>query len=549
MGRSVQRFFRDLVILAVSAFVYAMAFPSFLVTDGIGFLAFFAWIPVLWTINRAKWRTVWFYGLFYGFVFYLILNYWLKTFHPLAILIAPVLESFQYVVLFLVLKWCHGVGEKRGYLLQALAYTSYEFITQQGFLGYPFGNMAGAIWNYTLLIQIASITGIWGIIMMMITPQAWIAQNGRSIFRYKWDITIYILLFAAQILFGGVSLFYYGVKDPERTVRIAAVQHSADSWKGGYDTYKENFEHLRDLSLASLSGHPDLVLWSETAFVPSVAWHEAHPTNMRTYALVQDFENFGKTLGVPLVTGNPEGLVKDAERPAVLPDGSWNWKTYNTVILFGDNRILGTYRKQHLVPFTEYFPYGKQFPWLYNLLVANNYKWWEKGNEPTVFSWNGLKFSTPICFEDTFGADCAAFVDNGADLLMNLTNDSWSHSICAEMQHMTLAVFRAVENRRPLVRGTNSGITCLVTPDGVVHDPMEPFTMGWHVYEVPVGQKEGKTFYTCHPDLFAYLAIIAFLVLIAWDSRAAAAESVRRRKLWKKYGHLFDHVYDEDWDT
>jgi hypothetical protein len=107
---------------------------------------------------------------------------------------------------------------------------------------------------------------------------------------------------------------------------------------------------------------------------------------------------------------------------------------------------------------------------LYALLKANDYKWWEKGTEATVFSYDGVRFSTPICFEDIFGSLNATFVRNGADMLVNLTNDSWSGSVPAEMQHLGLAVFRAVENRRPLIRGTNSGITCLVTPSGKIID-------------------------------------------------------------------------------
>jgi apolipoprotein N-acyltransferase len=120
-------------------------------------------------------------------------------------------------------------------------------------------------------------------------------------------------------------------------------------------------------------------------------------------------------------------------------------------------------------------------------------------------------------------------------MLVNLTNDSWSGSVAAEMQHLGLAVFRAVENRRPMIRGTNSGITCLVTPSGKIIDPMEPFTKGWRLYEVPLGQKQGMTFYTRFPDLFAYLAMAGSVVLLF-----SAIVHYRQDKRRSRYDHLFD---------
>ena len=540
--RALGRFFVETGVLLGAAFLHALAFPNFLDAKGWGILAFFTMIPVFWVINRSGWKVVWLEGAIYGFAFYLVYNYWLKTFHPLAILIAPSLEAMQYLILFPILKMGHSLFKKRGYLLQTLLYVGYSYLTQTGFLGYPYGNLASALYAYPVLIQIASITGIWGIVFMMALPQAWMAsllEGKESLSSYRADIIAYGALLAFQLLFGIVTYVSYTQARPERTVRIAAVQHSADSWKGGYATYKANYEVLKDASLEALKAKPDMILWSETAFVPSVSWHLEHPSDDLTYALVNDFIDFGKSLPVPLVTGNPEGLVKDKDLPPFLEDGSWNWKTYNTVILFGQGQILGTYRKQHLVPFTEYFPYGKEFPRLYALLKANDYKWWEKGTEPIVFSYNGIRFSTPICFEDIFGSLNAAFVRNGADILVNLTNDSWSGSVAAEMQHLGLAVFRAVENRRPLIRGTNSGITCLVTPAGAIVDPMNPFTKGWHLYEVPIGEKEGTTFYTRHPDVFAKASILLSSVLVVYGICMARKRRKAVHSSMEKYDDLF----------
>ena len=100
-----------------------------------------------------------------------------------------------------------------------------------------------------------------------------------------------------------------------------------------------------------------------------------------------------------------------------------------------------------LYDFTEHFPYRKLFPWVYDLLVATDTHFWAQGTERTVFEINGLKFSTPICFEDTFGYLSRDFVNAGAGAIVNLTNDAWAHSEPCQWQHMSMAIFRTVENR------------------------------------------------------------------------------------------------------
>jgi apolipoprotein N-acyltransferase len=194
---------------------------------------------------------------------------------------------------------------------------------------------------------------------------------------------------------------------------------------------------------------------------------------------------------------------------------------YNAVLLFEGGEISGLYRKLHLVPFTEYFPYQRQFPRIYRALVEMDTHFWEKGKEATVFSLplarpggpGTLKFSTPICFEDTFGYLSREFAQNGAELIVNLTNDAWSHSLPAQNQHLTMAVFRAVENRRSMVRSTASGQTCGINPNGRVIALAPPFAENWITVEVPV--LGGKTPYTLFGDyLGVFFAVLSAALLI-----------------------------------
>ena len=532
--RSLRTLCSEVLVLLASAFVLAASFPGFLTDDGIAPLVFVALIPVFMVIRNTTWRCVWFHGFLFGLVYYFFFNYWLKGFHALAIVIAPVIKGGEMLLLFLALKAIDEAFPKKGYILKGAVWAAYAYLAENWFAGYPYGNIVYALYPYPVLYQIADITGIWGIICLMVFPQAaaadylypWV-MGKRGSFRL-WlksnliPLIIWALLAVASIIYGIFSLAYWEDRTPSSTMRVACVQHNHDSWKGGYNTYRSNFNNLKRYTTESLVTDPDLVIWSETAFVPSVAWHTTYDAEGTVWEdihdLTIDFVEYAESIGVPLLTGNPKSVIADPSLPPYDEDGNKNSVEYNTVILFQDGEIKGEYIKQHLVPFTEHFPYEKQLPWLYNLLKAMDYNWWIPGTEPTVFDLNGVHFSTPICYEDAFGVLNAEYVASGAEVIINMTNDNWSKKPSAEWQHAEIAAFRSVETRKSMVRGTNSGITCLIVPTGEIQDPMKPFSMGTHTYEVPVYSQSdyGNTFYVEHIDLFAKIAIGVSIAALAY---------------------------------
>ena len=532
--RSLRTLCSEVLVLLASAFVLAASFPGFLTDDGIAPLVFVALIPVFMVIRNTTWRCVWFHGFLFGLVYYFFFNYWLKGFHALAIVIAPVIKGGEMLLLFLALKAIDEAFPKKGYILKGAVWAAYAYLAENWFAGYPYGNIVYALYPYPVLYQTADITGIWGIICLMVFPQAaaadylypWVMGKKES-FRL-WlksnliPLIIWALLAVASIIYGIFSLAYWEDRTPSSTMRVACVQHNHDSWKGGYNTYRSNFNNLKRYTTESLITDPDLVIWSETAFVPSVAWHTTYDAKGTVWEdihdLTIDFVEYAESIGVPLLTGNPKSVIADPSLPPYDEDGNKNSVEYNTVILFQDGEIKGEYIKQHLVPFTEHFPYEKQLPWLYNLLKSMDYNWWIPGTEPTVFELNGVHFSTPICYEDSFGVLNAEYVASGAEVIINMTNDNWSKKPSAEWQHAEIAAFRSVETRKAMVRGTNSGITCLIVPTGEIQDPMKPFSMGTHTYEVPVYSQSdyGNTFYVEHIDLFAKIAIGVSIAALAY---------------------------------
>ncbi len=523
----------EVLVLLSASFILSLSFPGFMSKNGVGFIALFALIPVFMVIKNTSWKCVWFYGFIFGLTYYFFFNYWLSGFHPLAILIAPIIKGGEMIILFLALKGAVSLFPTFSYILEGAIWVSYAYLAENWFAGYPYGNIGYALWRYPVFTQIADITGVWGIIFMMVLPQAFIANYLLPLLYKKAPkfssyikknlvfIIIYLVLLLSQLIYGGVKLHYWEGRESDRIWRVGAVQHNHDSWKGGYQTYNQNFNNLRRYTLEAMKENPDIIIWSETAFVPSVSWHlnyfqEGSGWEDIAY-LTRDFVDFANTLDIPLLTGNPKGIIDDETKAAYDEEGNQNRKDYNSVLLFYDGDIQGEYLKQQLVPFTEHFPYEKQLPWLYNLLLANDYNWWEKGEEATVFNLDGINFSTPICYEDAFGRIPARFVKNGAEVIVNMTNDNWSKKEAAEWQHAIIATYRSIETRKATVRGTNSGITCLITPTGKVVNPMEPFSMGYHIYEVPVysQEKNSNTFYVKHIDLFAYIAIYTSIIVLS----------------------------------
>ncbi len=116
-----------------------------------------------------------------------------------------------------------------------------------------------------------------------------------------------------------------------------------------------------------------------------------------------------------------------------------------------------------------------------------------------------------------------------------MTNDSWSGSEAAERQHAVMAVFRCIENRKTMLRSTNSGLTCLITPDGTIQGEMEPFKMYWKLWDVPVYETStyGTTVYTRTVDISARICVWLSYAILILGLVLVILKTVRKRKLSK----------------
>ncbi len=198
---------------------------------------------------------------------------------------------------------------------------------------------------------------------------------------------------------------------------------------------------------------------------------------------------------------------------------------HNSALYFSQaGNILDRYDKLHLVPFGEYTPLKHYFPFLANLVPYE--KSLVPGSVPTTFHLQeekGDKFGVVICFEDTMPAVARRFAQEGIDFLVNISNDAWFDGgwfgDTGEVdQHLAQACFRAVENRVPIARASNTGISCLVRSDGkvtdILTDDLGQFRKVAGTLTARLRLDTRRTFYTRFGDVFARCCLGAGVVLL-----------------------------------
>ena len=544
-----------LVVLA--SVLFAASFPNIIFINGLPFLAWFAYIPVLVVISRYGIAACAGWGAVYGLAAYSLFNYWLGTFHPIAGTVVYSIYMIYLAAVFVFLKLAIILFPKRGYLVQWIIWLAYEYLRTKGFLGYSYGVTGYSQWRMLPLIQIASITGVWGVSALVTFPSFWlssaiistlspkdakdaeIAEKKKKIFQIKTlrplrlcenflyicfekkiSVVIWVAALAAVMAFGIINMKDYSGYP---SARIALVQHNTDPWAASraphtwqvLEAHRKDLEKLIRLSDEALASgpKPQLVVWPETAFIPRIYWHSTHRDNQDAWLIVRDLLEYLSKQDVPFLIGNDDARIDRAKNP----DAAQKHRVdYNAALLFENGVNTQTYRKIHLVPFTEHFPYKKQFPKFYSWLENAETHFWEKGDAQTVFNGPGFTFSSPICFEDTFGYLSGNFVRRGADVLVNLSNDAWAGSLPSQYQHLSMAVFRSIENRRSMVRSTSSGQTCAVDPNGRVTAMADAFEETWINVTVPLLKE--KTLYTLYGDFLGHFFAAAAVILLLFGA-------------------------------
>lgn len=527
-----------MLLTLLSVGLTVLSYPSAASLRGVGLLGWVALVPLIYTLWRSSYWNVLFYGITYGVLATLLSNYWLGTF-SLVSLLAVVLIFLGFYTLFMVPFGGVVLALRRStpgmrVFVTAAAWTAFELFRSTGFLGYPWVLVAHSQYRNLPLIQISEIFGVWGVSFLVVLLGALLAEllepllERRGVRRLassrrrmpplvgaaftanlRSTAVVVVLFVLAAHLYGGVILLLENrYPQPDDVARVALIQQNSDPRK---HEYERTFGSLKELTDQALEQDPDIVVWSETAFVPNIRrWGEEDPDRYRLARLVGEFREYQESIGTWLVTGN------DDYRRVVDDEGrEIDRLNYNAAVLFSNRgERVDTYHKIKLVPFTEHFPYKQQFPLVYEMLEEFDVHFWEPGDERTVFQHPKFTFSTPICFEDVFPNEVRRFVLAGAEVILNITNDYWSLTKVQAKQHFVGSLFRAVENRRPLLRATASGVTAHVDPYGRVLATRPQYREEYLVTDVPVSHQRRLTPYARLGDWFPRAAGLFVLVLL-----------------------------------
>ena len=248
-------------------------------------------------------------------------------------------------------------------------------------------------------------------------------------------------------------------------------------------------------SVSNPGSHPDLIVWPEAP----AAFFTSDPT------FRSELSYLSRTATAPAIVGSV-GVDFD-------PDAPGGYHEFGSAAIFDSSgSYIGRYDKIHRVPWGEYVPYKQLFSFAGKLIsgVGNM----EPGTEHKVFSLNGHATGIFICYESIFGDEVRQFVLNGAQVLVNISDDGWYGDSGAPWQHLDMARMRAIENDRWILRDTNTGITTAIDPHGRGN-----FLTPRHVraaFTFNYGYCTGTTFYTRHGDWFAWLCVIITLGALAF---------------------------------
>ncbi len=383
----------------------------------------------------------------------------------------------------------------RALLLSPVVWVAVE-LARTRITGFPWGLLGTTQVDNIPLSRIASVTGVYGLSFeIMLVNAAFAAAD--LVQREKRKRLVFATAIAALILQAGSLVPVPAIPADHSAVLVQAnvpILEGSD-WTKQY--FSDTLRDLTEVSLASngSSPHPDLIVWPE------------NPAPLYTSdPLFRDaVSNFARQANTWLLTGSIG--IRNASAAPEHPT-----EIYNSASLVSPSgEWVSRYDKIHLVPFGEYVPFKQIFSFAGGL--TKEVGDFSRGRSRRPLDAGGTRLGVFICYESIFPDEIRRFAENGAQVLVNISNDGWYGDSGAYAQHLKQSRMRAVENNRWLLLDTNTGVTAAIDPNGriVASAPRKTRT----ALRVPYTLSNSTTFYTRHGDWFAYLcAIISIAALL-----------------------------------
>lgn len=504
----------------LSGILSALSLPAVFVTPwattplpDLGWFAWFALVPFYVSVSRANPLSALLKGFIFGTVHFGITLYWiviaLHRYGEMSLL-GSFLGLAAGVALMAVFPaaaaWGAAFLRNRGVsfgVAWVLLTILFEFLRNVVPLGgFPWSNLAYSQRSFQTLLQVLDVTGIHGLLLLILLANVALAEIRR---RKEWAVGFAVLL-AGALVYGHFRLEAVGRDtDARPTLKVGIVQGNIpqeEKWVS--EKIEEIIAHHVAMT-AKVQEGADLLFWPEAAF-PAVMPPEV--TGIREL----------KGLKAPLLMGivRYEGTLP--EEGSSLKNTFWLFNS--AILLKPEGEIEDRYDKVHLVPMGEYVPLEEIVSFLGPLVPSMSS--FTPGRGFHLLEIDGKKFGVTICYEDLFPEIARSFTRQGADFLVNLTNDGWYDRSSAVFQHFDFSRYRAVENRRALVRVTNTGVTAVFSPTGKVLASLPPFEAATLQAEVPLGGP--VSLYTRWGDWLPWGCVGVLLLLIIWTSPASPAK-------------------------
>jgi len=504
--------YRSAFILAViSGLGFAAAFPP----SPLDWLAWIAIAPLLKLTEGKGALSAFQIGWVWGIAHFVALTYWIivavghygklsllsavGSMVLLAMYLALYPAMFSLTVTFLRRSTFRG-------LWIPLSWVAIEYARAHLLTGFPWCLVGYSQYCHAVLIQSATIFGVYGlsfIIVMVnwVCYEVFLSAHRQVSGNLVIQISLTFLLVGALVFWGHRQLSANQVQQTgSSSVRVAIVQPNIDqSIKWNPEFHKRTMEIYESLSRQASRSHPDIIVWPETA-VPFFFQTNTELAK-RVVTLVRE-------LGCPILFGSPayaetQSGIEYFNRAYLLkPDGS----------------PPQYYDKTHLVPFGEYVPLKSILSFIGKLVPGAGE--FSAGSSLKPLPIDGTRVGVLICFEAIFPQIAGSEIRHGASFLANLTNDAWFGRTSAPYQHLAMAVFRAVENRVPLVRAANTGFSAVIDSNGKIKKKSHLFCQELVIGEISVGKAPSLTLYSRYGDIFAQAAvIISVLTLIVAIAR------------------------------
>ncbi len=387
----------------------------------------------------------------------------------------------------------------------ALWVTTEYLRSNAGFLAAPWALLGHSQYLASHLIQVSSLTGVYGLSFIIVMVNAALAVVVARRFRTLRPLAAPALLLLGVLAYGDAVL-RQGSPEGEK-MKVTLIQGNvsqADKWDPALQK-KHLDRHVALTEKALEGGRSDLVVWSESS-VEGALYVELD--------LLRSVSNLARRTGTRLLLGS-------SQRPKF---GSREFRKshwYNSAFLLSPlGAVEGRYDKIRLLPFAEYLPLEGFFPWSRRIIAAADH--YIPGREYKTFPLGDTRFGVTICWENAFPELVRRFVKDGAGFMVNITNEAWFGETAAPYQFLCLSVFRAAENRVAVLRSANTGVSCFIDPFGRIGTRVSQGGRDTFVEGYAVGTVSGtgqKTFYTLYGDVFAYAILMLSLIAMALSLR------------------------------